>query len=187
MLLAAMLAMVLAVSVPAFAQDDPTFGDIDINEEQGNETQYNAVCQNILGSFGDVTQNQSGLGDQTATDDSNVVAQVAQEQGVTVNQVNQCLNDFDEDGDGAVEEEEAAAAAAAAAAAGGGGAAAGAAAAAGDSSASATASASASAAAGSASAAATEVLPETGGASLLALGAGGLLVAGGLVARRIVR
>jgi LPXTG-motif cell wall-anchored protein len=30
-------------------------------------------------------------------------------------------------------------------------------------------------------------LPETGGASLLALGAGALLVAGGLLARRIVR
>src|ERR687894_439855 len=34
---------------------------------------------------------------------------------------------------------------------------------------------------------ATETLPETGGASLLALGAGALLVAGGLLARRIVR
>ena len=37
------------------------------------------------------------------------------------------------------------------------------------------------------SASPTGVLPETGGASLLALGAGALLVAGGLVARRIVR
>jgi LPXTG-motif cell wall-anchored protein len=59
-------------------------------------------------------------------------------------------------------------------------------------SASASASASAApAAAASASAAASApaatVLPETGGASLLALGAGALLVAGGLVARRIVR
>ena len=33
----------------------------------------------------------------------------------------------------------------------------------------------------------TAVLPETGGSSLLALGAGALLVAGGLLARRIVR
>ena len=40
---------------------------------------------------------------------------------------------------------------------------------------------------GSASAAAGGALPETGGASLIALGAGGLLVAGGLLARRIVR
>jgi hypothetical protein len=40
---------------------------------------------------------------------------------------------------------------------------------------------------GSASAAAGGTLPETGGASLIALGAGALLVAGGLLARRIVR
>ena len=32
-----------------------------------------------------------------------------------------------------------------------------------------------------------KTLPETGGASLLALGAGALLVGGGLVARRIAR
>jgi hypothetical protein len=40
---------------------------------------------------------------------------------------------------------------------------------------------------GSASAAAGGALPDTGGASLLALGAGVLLVAGGLLARRIFR
>ncbi len=40
---------------------------------------------------------------------------------------------------------------------------------------------------GSASAAAGGELPDTGGASLFALGAGALLVAGGLLARRIVR
>jgi hypothetical protein len=40
---------------------------------------------------------------------------------------------------------------------------------------------------GAATAAAGGALPPTGGASLLALGAGGLLVAGGLLARRIVR
>ena len=47
--------------------------------------------------------------------------------------------------------------------------------------------ATASASAGSASAAAGGELPDTGGASLFALGAGALLVAGGLVARRIVK
>jgi LPXTG-motif cell wall-anchored protein len=36
-------------------------------------------------------------------------------------------------------------------------------------------------------AAAAAALPETGGSSLIALGAGVLLVAGGLLARRIVR
>jgi hypothetical protein len=40
---------------------------------------------------------------------------------------------------------------------------------------------------GSAAAAAGGALPSTGGASLIALGAGALLVAGGLLARRIVR
>ena len=40
---------------------------------------------------------------------------------------------------------------------------------------------------GSASAAAGGELPDTGGASLFALGAGALLVAGGLLARRFVR
>ena len=40
---------------------------------------------------------------------------------------------------------------------------------------------------GSASAAAGGALPSTGGASLIALGAGALLVAGGLLARRIAR
>ena len=40
---------------------------------------------------------------------------------------------------------------------------------------------------GSAATAAGGALPDTGGASLIALGAGALLVAGGLLARRIVR
>jgi hypothetical protein len=40
---------------------------------------------------------------------------------------------------------------------------------------------------GSASAAAGGALPSTGGASLIALGAGALLVAGGLLARKLVR
>ena len=47
--------------------------------------------------------------------------------------------------------------------------------------------ASVSSASASASASAAAELPETGGSSLIALGAGVLLVAGGLVARRIVR
>jgi LPXTG-motif cell wall-anchored protein len=54
-------------------------------------------------------------------------------------------------------------------------------------SASASASASPSASASAASASAAAQLPSTGGSSLIALGAGVLLVAGGLLARRIVR
>jgi len=182
MLLAAMLAMVLAAAAPVFAQSTEIDGDENEVTNEGADTQYNAVCQNIIGSIGDITQNQSGQADAVsnasataddeseATVDSSAVAEVAQEQGVTIEQVNECLNDFDVDDDGVVDVDETVVTVSAAA----------------DDEGSAAAAGSASAAAGSASAAA-EVLPETGGASLLALGAGALLVAGGLVARRIVR
>ena len=146
MLLAAMLAMVLAAAAPVFAQDDITI-------TQGDETQYNAVCQNIIGSIGDITQDQAGDADATAVDESAAVAEVAQEQGVTVEQVNECLNNF--------ATATATATATVVVSGGGGG--------------------------GGGGAAAAAVLPATGGASLFALGAGALLVVGGLLARRIVR
>ena len=148
MLLAAMLAMVLAAAAPVFAQDDITI-------TQGDDVEYNAVCQNIIGAIGDITQDQTGDADATAVDDSAAVAEVAQEQGVTVDQVNACLNNF------ATVTATATATATATVSGGGGG--------------------------GGGAAAAVTVLPETGGASLFALGAGALLVAGGLLARRIVR
>ena len=147
MLLAAMLAMVLAAAAPVFAQD--------ITITQGDQTQYNAVCQNIIGAIGDITQDQAGDADATAADDSAAVAQVAQEQGVTVDQVNACLNNF------ATATATATVAAVVQYGGGGGG--------------------------GGGAAGGGVVLPETGGASLFALGAGALLVAGGLLARRIVR
>ena len=162
MLLAAMLAMVLAVAMPALAQDTDVVGDENVVTNEGDDTQYNAVCQNIIGSIGDISQQQSGNADAVAVDDSNAVAEVAQEQGVSVAQVNQCLNDNDDDGNGVVEVDEGVVTVSATAAAG-------------------------SASAAAASAPAATVLPETGGASLLALGAGALLVGGGLVARRIAR
>ncbi len=169
MLLAAMLAMVLAAAMPALAQDTDVVGDENVVTNEGDDTQYNAVCQNIIGSIGDINQTQYGNSNAVAVDDSNAVAEVAQEQGVTVAQVNECLNEVDVDDDGniAVDEQilvpvEGSVSASAAAPAG-------------------------SASAAAASAPAATVLPETGGASLLALGAGALLVAGGLVARRIVR
>ena len=84
-------ALMLAATSPAFAAE---FGDVTITETSGDDVEFNAVAQNISGGFGDVTQNQSGLGDQTATDDSNAVAQVAQEQDFTFVQFNSALNDF---------------------------------------------------------------------------------------------
>jgi LPXTG-motif cell wall-anchored protein len=114
--------------------------------------------------------------DSAAVDES--IAGAADELGITQNQVNACLGEVSDvnqgedavgdvviDGGTVVAVEDGSASAAS------------------EGSASAASEGSASASA----AAATETLPETGGASLLALGAGALLVAGGLLARRIVR
>ena len=209
MLLAAMLAMVLVAAMPALAQDTEIDGDENVVTNEGDDTQYNAVCQNIIGSIGDINQTQYGNSDAVsdananadddseATANSEAVAEVAQEQDVTIAQVNECLNDFDVDDNGVVdvveivevvegekvvkvvdgeevvtvvsEEGEVVATVSASATA------------------SATASASAASASGSASAAAVTELPETGGATLLALGAGVMLAGGGLVARRMMR
>jgi hypothetical protein len=157
MLLAAMLAMALAAAAPAFAQQSQ--GTIQ-SAVGNNNAQYNvsAICSNIVGSFGDVAQQQSGNADAVAANNSAAIAEVAQEQGVTQAAVVECVEE------GAVEGSVAAAAPVVAQY---------------EATASATASATA--------AVEEEVLPETGGASLLALGAGALLVAGGLLARRIVR
>src|SRR5918998_3503295 len=118
MLLAAMLAMVLAAAAPVLAQSTEIDGDeneVDVTRE-GAETQYNAVCQNIIGSIGDINQTQYGNSDAVAGDanataddeseataDSSAVAEVAQEQDVTIAQVNECLNDFDVDDNGVVD------------------------------------------------------------------------------------
>src|SRR5215218_6893160 len=94
MLLAAMLAMVLAAAAPALAQA--------VAIDEGDDVEYNAVCQNIIGGFGDITQAQYGDADAVAVDDSAAAAEVAQEQGVSISQVNECLNNFDVNGDGKV-------------------------------------------------------------------------------------
>ena len=175
MLLAAMLAMVLAAAAPVFAQD----GDVVTG---GDNVQYNAVCQNIIGSIGDISADQDGeaaAGNASEVDDSAVVAEVAQEQGVSVAQVNECLNNFATvtpagkkvvwiKGKKFVVVHGKTVTATATA----------------------TATVAAQAQYGTATATATAAaatLPETGGASLFALGAGALLVGGGLLARRIAR
>ena len=159
MLLAAMLAMVLAAAAPALAQA--------VSVGEGDDVQYNAVCQNILGSIGNITNTQGGAAVANANNDSAAAAEVAQEQGVAITQVNECLNAAQGAAPAAPVQQYAGAAQQYDAA-------------------SPTATATASATA-SATAAAGGELPETGGTSLLALGAGALLVAGGLLARRIVR
>ena len=157
MLLAAMLAMVLAAAAPALAQVTVAGDD------------------NTAAQYVDCSQVQAALGvqygdDSAAVDES--IAGAADELGITQNQVNACLGEVsdvnqgeDNVGDVVV----------------------GSVAAGDDGSASAATAGPASVAGSASAAAATETPPETGGASLLALGAGALLVAGGLLARRIVR
>ena len=157
MLLAAMLAMVLAAAAPALGQA--------IAIDEGDDVEYNAVCQNIIGAFGDITQAQYGDADAVAVDDSAAAAEVAQSQGVTIEQVNECLNTFDLNGDGVVTVVEIKKAGV-------------------------VAKKVVTATATATTKATTTTLPATGGPAVsgaMALGAGVLLVAGGLLARRIVR
>jgi LPXTG-motif cell wall-anchored protein len=188
MMLAAMLAMVMAAAAPALAQDD---------EESGN--QYNAAgvdCTQVLQQFGG-NQYAGAVG----TGDGDTAA--ANNQTFTADQVQQCLaiagnnnaaaqnvGDTNVSGGGG---ENGGGGEEMGGGENGGGAEGGASASAGGASASAGGSeggAAASAGGASASAggsAAGAMLPDTGGYSLIALGAGALLVAGGLVVRRIVR
>jgi uncharacterized membrane protein YgcG len=157
MLLAAVMAMVLAAAAPAFAQASAVGGSV---------------------QYVDCDQIQAAVTGQYNTDNEQDLAGIAQELGVSQNQVLACVGSI------AAGEDVNINTAAGTAAAGKG-------------TAGATAGATATASAGggggggggggSASAAAGGALPSTGGASLIALGAGALLVAGGLLARRIVR
>jgi len=135
------MAMVLAAAAPAFAQATAVGGSVqyvDCDQIQAAATgQYNAFNEQDL-------------------------AGIAQELGVSQNQVSACLGSIAAGRDVNIGAGSASAVTVTATAGGGGG-------------------------GGSASASSGGSLPDTGGASLLALGAGGLLVAGGLLARRIVR
>jgi hypothetical protein len=129
--------------------------------------QANAVGGNV--EYADCDQVQAAANTQYANDTGNLAA-IAADQGITQEQVLACLEsqaagDITVNVNSASAGGTASAGGSASAHGGGGG----------------------SAAAGSASAAAGGSLPDTGGASLFALGAGALLVAGGLLARRIVR
>jgi LPXTG-motif cell wall-anchored protein len=138
MLLAAVMAMVLAAAAPAFAQATAVGGSV---------------------QYVDCDQIQAAATGQYNVANDQDLAGIAQELGVSQNQVSACLDSIAAGND--VNIGGTAVATATAGGGGGGG--------------------------GSASAAAGGELPDTGGASLFALGAGALLVAGGLLARRIVR
>jgi hypothetical protein len=156
-LLAAMLAMVLAAAAPALGQQiggdqGPVGGEDAV--QAGDNVQYAAVCQNIIGAF-EASAGQGATAGAFAEGGENAaaVAEIAQNQNVSVEQANECLNAW-------------------------------------FASASATATATATAGGGGGGGASATALPATGGpvpSSALALGAGALLVGGGLLARRIVR
>jgi len=178
MLLAAMLAMVLAAAVPALAQSVTQVGEGNIACVQ------TAVQENIVGS-GNAQANESG--DNEIANANVNVQQIAQECNISVNEADTAVKYVPIKKYAPVKKYASATATA-----------------------SATAapvvqyeykksaapavqyeySASPSASAYSATASASSApaaLPPTGGSSLIALGAGVLLVAGGLLARRIVR
>ena len=146
------MAMVLAAAAPAFAQANAVGGSV---------------------QYVDCDQIQAAVTGQYNTNNQQNLAGVAQELGVSQNQVLACLGSIAAGRDVNINTASASAATSTAKGGGGGGAGGGGGGGGGGSA------AAASAAGGS--------LPSTGGASLLALGAGALLVAGGLLARRIVR
>jgi hypothetical protein len=158
MLLAAVMAMVLAAAAPAFAQANAVGGSV---------------------QYVDCDQIQAAATGQYNTNNQQDLAGVAQELGVSQNQVLACLGSIAAGRDVNINTASASAATATATAKGGGGGGGSASAGGGGGGGGGSASAASAAAGGS--------LPSTGGASLLALGAGALLVAGGLLARRIVR
>src|ERR671910_2307561 len=140
-LLAAVMAMVLAAAAPAFAQATAVGGSV---------------------QYVDCDQIQAAATGQYNTDNEQLVAGIAQDLGVSQNQVLACFESIAAGEDVNINTGGATVIADTAtpkAGGGGGG--------------------------GSASAAAGGELPSTGGASLLALGAGALLLAGGLLVRRI--
>lgn len=85
MVIVAALLMVVLPATVAFAQADDATGG-------GDDVQYNAVCQNILGAVGDITQGQTGNATAASEQYSEAIAEVAQEQGVSIEQTNECLN-----------------------------------------------------------------------------------------------
>ncbi|MGB3634937.1 MAG: hypothetical protein WA982_12910 [Rubrobacteraceae bacterium] len=152
MLLAAMLAMVLVATAPALAQT--TAVQYDDNSDNSVNT---AICTNVIEEI-DASQVQYGDAN-AASVEGDAAADIAQELGITITQVNNCFNTYlltgapGPTGPQPVEP--------------GGGP--------GNNGSSGN----------EKSPGGVSVLPDTGGASLFTLGTGALLVGGGLLARRI--
>jgi hypothetical protein len=93
-LMVAVVALMVAMFAPAaFALEIDVVGDENKVTTEGDNVEYNAVCQNIIGSIGDVEQSQEGNAEAEAKDDSEATAEVEQSQHFKVVQANYCLND----------------------------------------------------------------------------------------------
>src|SRR3712207_3268336 len=91
MLLAAMLAMVLAAAVPAFAQGADVGNAVadDDSTAIGGDTSVQYVdCSQVAAAL------QGQYGDAVADDEA--IATVASEQGITINQANACLGEIND-------------------------------------------------------------------------------------------
>ena len=98
-LMVAVVALMVAMFAPAaFASHIDVVGDENVVRTEGDDVRFNAVCQNIIGSVGDIEQTQEGEATAEAEDDSDATATVEQEQDVTIAQGNSCLNDDDHHG-----------------------------------------------------------------------------------------
>jgi hypothetical protein len=109
-LMVAVVALMVAMfTSAAFALDVDIDGDennVDVTREGAN-VEFDATCQNLIGSIGDVEQSQYGNSDAVsgdadadaddeseATATSEATAEVDQSQWFTVVQANSCRNDF---------------------------------------------------------------------------------------------
>ncbi len=86
MVLAAMLAMMLAMAAPAFAQATAI--------DEGDDVEFNAVGQNIIGSVGDIDTGNTATQTVVAADDSAASGSLSQSSGVTISQSNEVGNGF---------------------------------------------------------------------------------------------
>ena len=87
MVLTAMLAMMLAMATPAFAQGVTAI-------DEGDDVEYNAAGQNIVGSVGNIDTGNTATQTVTATGDSAASGSISQGSGVTLSQSNEVGNGF---------------------------------------------------------------------------------------------
>ena len=94
LMVAAVALMVAMLAPAALALSVDIDGDENTVTNEGDDVQFDATCQNLIGSIGDVEQTQEGEATAEAEDDSEATAGVDQSQDFRVVQFNSALNDF---------------------------------------------------------------------------------------------